>query len=160
VPLLEDILGTWPELRVNIDPKQDGSVAPLLAVLERTDAWDRVCVGAFSDRRLARVRRQSRHRVCTSLGPADTARLRLASIGVPTGRFAGGCVQVPTRAAGRRLVDRRFVTEAHRRGLQVHVWTIDERDEMIELLDLGVDGLMTDYPALLKDVLVERGQWL
>jgi glycerophosphoryl diester phosphodiesterase len=159
VPLLEDILGTWPDLRVNIDPKHDSSVGPLLAVLDRTGAWDRVCIGAFSDRRLARVRRQTNHRVCTSLGPADTARLRLASAGVPVGHFAGGCVQVPPRAAGRTLVDRRFVDEVHRRGLQVHVWTIDFRDEMIELLDLGVDGLMTDRPAVLKKVLVERGQW-
>ena len=58
-------------------------------------------------------------------------------------------------ARGHTLVDRRFVDEAHRRGLQVHVWTIDDRGDMEALLDLGVDGLMTDRPVVLKEVLVE-----
>jgi glycerophosphoryl diester phosphodiesterase len=159
IPLLEDILGSWPALRVNIDPKHDESVGPLVDALRRTAAWDRVCVGSFSDRRLAHVRRLTDRRVCTALGPADVARMRLASIGVPVGHFSGGCVQVPPRVRGRVLVDRRFIDSAHRRRLQVHVWTIDERDEMTRLLDLGVDGLMTDHPDVLKDVLVSRRQW-
>jgi glycerophosphoryl diester phosphodiesterase len=159
IPLLEDILGAWPDLRVNIDPKHDASVGPLLAVLDRTSAWDRVGVGAFSDRRLARVRRQTNHRVCTGLGPADIARLRLASMGAPVGHFAAGCAQVPTRARGRVLVDARFVEEAHRRDLQVHVWTIDDPEEMTPLLDLGVDGMMTDRPVVLKELLQQRGRW-
>jgi len=57
------------------------------------------------------------------------------------------------------LVDHRFVALARRRGLKVHVWTIDEPDEMHRLLDLGVDGLMTDRPTVLRDVLRERGAW-
>ena len=56
IPLLEDLLGTWPELRINIDPKHDAVVEPLATVLTRTKAIDRVCIGAFSDRRLARLR--------------------------------------------------------------------------------------------------------
>ncbi len=159
IPLLEDLLGTWPRLRVNIDPKADSAVGPLLEVLRRTDAWERVCVGAFSDRRLARIRRLSGDQVCTSLGPRDIARLRLAGTGVPVGRFAAACAQVPARAAGRKLVDHRFLAAAHSRGLAVHVWTIDEPAEMTRLLDLGVDGIMTDRPGVLKDLLVARGQW-
>jgi glycerophosphoryl diester phosphodiesterase len=160
IVLLEDLLGAWPDLRVNIDPKHDRSVGPLVDVIERTAAHDRVCVGAFSDRRLARLRKLTAGRVCTAMGPADVARLRLASTGVPTGRFAAACAQVPTRAAGRALVDRRFVEAAHRRDVKVQVWTIDDADEMTRLLDLGVDGLMTDRPAILKEVLTARGQWL
>jgi glycerophosphoryl diester phosphodiesterase len=159
IPLLEELLGSWPELRVNIDPKRDASVPALARVLERTAARHRVCVGAFSDRRLARIRRLMGDDVCTSLGPRDTIRLRVASAGVPVGTFAGACAQVPVRARGRVLVDARFVAAAHRRGLQVHVWTIDEPNEMRRLLDLGVDGIMTDRPAALKQVLIERGQW-
>ena len=52
-----------------------------------------------------------------------------------------------------------FVGAAHARGAKVHVWTIDEPDEMHRLLDLGVDGIMTDRPSVLRDVLVERGEW-
>ena len=75
------------------------------------------------------------------------------------GGFDGACVQVPTAMKGVQVVDRRFVATAHERGLQVHVWTIDDRADMERLLDLGVDGIMTDQPQVLKDVLLERGSW-
>ena len=161
IPLLEDLLGAWPDVRVNIDPKHDASVKPLVEVLTRTQAFDRVCVGAFSDRRLGRFRRLTQGRVCTSMGPAEVARLRAASFGAPVGRFsrACACAQVPAVAARRPLVDRRFVAAAHRRSLQVHVWTINDATEMERLLDLGVDGIMTDAPTVLKDVLQRRGAW-
>jgi glycerophosphoryl diester phosphodiesterase len=66
---------------------------------------------------------------------------------------------VPVRAGRLRVVERRFVAYAHRLGLQVHVWTIDDADEMNELLDLGVDGIMTDRVDVLRDVFINRGCW-
>ena len=159
VPLLEDLLGGWPDLRVNVDAKADAAVEPLAEVIERTGSIDRVCAGSFSGRRLTRLRRRLGPRLCTSLGPLGTVQLRLASLGVPVGRVPAACAQVPVRRGPVPVVDRRFVAAAHRRALQVHVWTIDERAEMEHLLDLGVDGLMTDRPALLKEVLTARGAW-
>jgi glycerophosphoryl diester phosphodiesterase len=159
IPLLEDILGEWPHARVNIDVKHETSVVPLVEVLRRTNSFDRVCVAAFSDGRLLRVRRLTGLRVCTALGPREIGQLRIASFGWPAGTIGGACVQVPPRLGGRTLVDRRFVDTAHRRGLDVHVWTIDHATEMERLLDLGVDGIMTDRPAILKQVLEQRGQW-
>jgi glycerophosphoryl diester phosphodiesterase len=97
--------------------------------------------------------------VCTSTGPGEIARLRAASFSIPVGGIGAACVQVPPRVGGRALVDRRFIDAAHRRGLPVHVWTIDDPTEMERLLDLGVDGIMTDRPLALKDVLQRRGQW-
>ena len=70
------------------------------------------------------------------------------------------CLQVPVRFGPIRVVDRRLVEEAHRRSLQVHVWTIDDANEMNRLLDLGVDGLMTDRPELLREVLIKRELWV
>src|SRR5947207_14458017 len=160
IPLLEDLLGTWPDLRVNIDPKHDGAVPALVEVLRRCDAVDRVCIGAFSDRRLGRVRSLLGPRVCTSLGPRNIARLRAASFGAPTGRLPSPCAQVPTGARGLTLVDARFMKCAHARDVKVHVWTIDDRAEMVRLLDLGVDGIMTDRPAVLREVLESRGEWV
>jgi glycerophosphoryl diester phosphodiesterase len=159
IPLLEDLLGTWPELRINIDPKHDEVVEPLATVLTRTGSIERVCIGAFSDRRLDRLRAMLGAGLCTSLGPAAVARLRAASYGVGRSRPAGCCVQVPPTARGHTLVDERFVKVAHGLDLAVHVWTIDEPDEMDRLLDLGVDGIMTDRPAVLRDVLERRGEW-
>ena len=160
IPRLEELLGTWPALRVNIDPKHDGAVDALARAIERTGAIDRVCVGSFSDRRLRRLRRRLGPRLCSSLGPLGTARARLASLGVPAGTLPAPCLQVPVRQGRVTLVDERFVQFAHRRQLQVHVWTIDEADEMERLLDLGVDGIMTDRPTVLRGVLERRGAWV
>jgi glycerophosphoryl diester phosphodiesterase len=159
IPLLADLLEAWPDVRVNIDVKHDGSVAPLVDVLAGLGANDRVCVASFSGKRLDRFRTLTAGKVCTATGPLDIARLRLAGAGAATGRFAAACTQVPVRQGPVVVVDRRFVAAAHRRGLPVHVWTVDDPAEMERLLDLGVDGIMTDRPTVLKEVLTGRGQW-
>ncbi|MGI8809489.1 MAG: glycerophosphodiester phosphodiesterase [Acidimicrobiales bacterium] len=159
IPLMAELLGTWPDVRVNIDLKHDASVAPLVDLINRTRAHDRVCAASFSGRRLDRFRRLSGGRVCTALAPLEIARVRCAGYGVRPGRLAGACAQVPVREGRVLILDRRFLDGAHRLGLLVHVWTIDDRAEMERLLDLGVDGIMTDRPTLLKEVLVRRGLW-
>ena len=155
IPLFEDILGTWPEIRVNIDPKHDGAVDALAEAIRRTNSVDRVCIGAFSDRRLARLRGLLGPRLCTSCGPKAVGRLLHGS----NASFAEDCAQVPSHRGKVVLVNERFVRVAHERRLDVHVWTIDDPDEMHRLLDLDVDGIMTDRPAVLKEVLQSRGQW-
>jgi glycerophosphoryl diester phosphodiesterase len=159
IPLLDDLLGTWPELRVNIDPKHDGAVEALAAAIVRCDAFDRVCVGAFSDRRVDRVRSLVGREICTGMGPRQVARLVAASRGVRSGRFTAQCAQVPPRQGRLPIVTDRLVRTAHRLGIVVHVWTIDDPAEMDRLLDLGVDGIMTDRPAVLREVLERRGTW-
>jgi glycerophosphoryl diester phosphodiesterase len=160
ITTMEALLDAFPDARFNIDPKMDAAVAPLAEALRRTNAWDRVNIAAFSDRRLLQLRRAVGRPVCTSMGPAAIARLRLAGYGVPVGPFAAACVQVPLTWKDRTLVDARFVQSASRRGIPVHVWTIDEPAEINRLLDLGVGGIMTDRPSVLKQVLEERGQWV
>ena len=160
IPLLEDVLGTWPELRVHIDAKHAAAVAPLVAAIDRTAAHDRVCIGAFSDGRVAALRRLSQGRVCTWMGRRAILALRAASFRLPSPRPKSPCTQVPIRQGRLSLLDRRFVVAAHRRGVAVHAWTINEREEMEQLLDLGVDGILSDRPSLLKDVFVERGLWV
>jgi len=159
IPLMEELLTAWPDLRVNIDLKHEASVAPLVEVIERTVAHDRVCAASFSGKRLDRFRRLTGGRVCTAIGPYDIGRLRCAGFGMRPGSFVGACAQVPVRQGPVLILDRRFVGGAHRLGLPVHVWTIDDPTEMGRLLDLGVDGIMTDRPTVLKEVLVRRGEW-
>jgi glycerophosphoryl diester phosphodiesterase len=160
IPRLEELLTAWPDVRVNIDPKQDGVAEPLAAAIIRTGSVDRVCVGAFSDRRIAVVRALVGPALCTSMGPREVAHLVAASRGLPgRGRLRSPCAQVPPSQGRVALVTPRFVDTAHRLGVQVHVWTIDDRHEMVRLLDLGVDGIMTDRPQVLKDLLTERGTW-
>jgi glycerophosphoryl diester phosphodiesterase len=155
VPLLEDLLGSWPELRVNIDCKADGAVEALVDTLRRCNALDRVGVGAFSDRRLRRIRALLGPGLCTSLGPWGVAGLVYGRPRRPVARAA----QVPVSAGPLTIVSPRVLAKAHALGLQVHVWTVDDPVEMNRLLDLGVDGLMTDRPTVLKQVLTDRGLW-
>lgn len=155
IALFEELMEQFPDARVNIDCKADSGVEALIASLKRLDCLDRVLVGGFSDARLRRFRSEFGAALCTSFGPRQIAALRL------TGRvpWGGEVAQVPVRHGRVTIVNDRFVDRAHHRELQVHVWTIDDADEMHRLLDLGVDGLMTDRPQTLKDVLVGRNAW-
>jgi len=159
IPRLEALLLRWPQARVNIDPKADACVEPLVALVDRLGAWDRVAVGAFSDQRLRRVRALSHGRACTSMGPRAVAVARIASLmrGGRMPRQGAECIQVPIRSGRIPIVTAGFVRAAHRAGLHVHVWTVNDPTAMHELLDLGVDGIMTDRPRVLRDVFANRG---
>lgn len=168
IPLLEDLLGTWPDIRVNVDVKHPAAVAPLVDAIRRTGSIDRVCVASFSQRRVAAVRRALGPRLCTALGPREVARLWLAAAVTRAAPGLGRvtstappapCVQVPDTLRRLRVVTPGLVDLAHRRGQRVHVWTVDDAPAMSRLLDLGVDGLMTDHLETLRDVLRARGQW-
>jgi glycerophosphoryl diester phosphodiesterase len=167
IPRLDELLAAWPDARWNIDIKHDTAVDPLIETLRRTDATDRVCITSFSDRRLSRVRRALGPSLCTVLGPVAVGSLRFASVLpasaatpmlAPLVRF--GAAQVPVRRGWMPLIDDRFVRTAHRAHLQVHVWTVNDEATMRRLLDLGVDGIMTDRPTVLKQVLAARQQWV
>jgi glycerophosphoryl diester phosphodiesterase len=162
VPRLADVLGSWPGVRFNIDVKADSAVGPAVEAVRQAGAYPRVLLASFSDARLRGLRAAVGPDVATSLGSRGVARLWAASrVGRGARRVTAGvaAAQVPPGAGPVRLVDRRFVDHAHRLGLQVHVWTIDEPDRMRELLDLGVDGIMTDRISVLRDVYQARGVW-
>ncbi|MBO0829554.1 MAG: glycerophosphodiester phosphodiesterase [Streptosporangiales bacterium] len=160
---LDELTAAWPDVRINVDVKEDAAVEPFVDTVRRTGALDRICVASFSDRRLRRVRAALGDRLCTSTGPAEIARLRLAAYG-PLLRAAvprrAGCVQVPVQAYALPIVTRGFVDTAHAAGLQVHVWTVNTRTEMERLLEIGVDGLISDELDTLRTVLTDRGTWV
>ncbi|MFJ9812445.1 glycerophosphodiester phosphodiesterase [Streptomyces sp. NPDC101158] len=160
LPLFQDLLEEFPEARWNVDLKTESSLVPLLDLIRRTDAWDQVCVSSFTESRIARAQKIAGPRLATSYGVTGVLALRLRSLGIPAALRAGAvAAQVPERQAGITVVDRRFVREAHARGLQVHVWTVNDPARMNSLLDLGVDGIMTDHLETLREVMTERGVW-
>ena len=162
VPTLAQLFDEFPRARYNIDIKSEGAV-PVLAefILER-EAWDRVLVGSFSPRRMAEFRRLTANRVPTSATPTEILLFRF----LPSARLADrltrgrvAALQVPYRHGRWTIATPGLVRRAHATGKHVHVWTVDDPEEMRELLELDVDGLFTDRTDLLKDVLVERGLW-
>jgi glycerophosphoryl diester phosphodiesterase len=180
IPRLEDLLAAWPSHRFNLDVKDVSAIAPLSAVLQRTNAWDRVCIVSFSANRLRATRHALGRPICmatTRLGTAAVwagARRQRGDTHRPGGsgparqRGARGvwplmkwlahtgirCVQLPVAIATPSFIER-----AQGLGLQVHVWTVNARPTMERLLDLGVDGIMTDETVALRDVLTARSQW-
>jgi glycerophosphoryl diester phosphodiesterase len=167
VASLRQVIEELPDALLNIDVKAGPAVRPTLDVLAKTDAWRRVCLASFSAVRLARLRRAAGSKVLTSCSPADALALRTrgwlrqARLG-----WAGALLPVPAQLAQLprkqgplTVVEPALVEVAHGLGMEVHVWTVNDPDEMRELLDMGVDGLVTDRPDLLRDVLAERGAW-
>jgi len=154
IPMLEQLLEEFPDHRFNIDAKSDAAAAALPAILRRTKALSRVCVASFSGGRLIRLRRDLGDTACTAAGPREIGRWR-------AGRVSGGfdVLQVPTSHRNVELVTRSTVARAHRAGIPVHVWTIDDPVEIDRLLDVGVDGIITDSLENLTGSLLRRGQW-
>lgn len=166
VPTLEELVEAFPDVHLNIDIKTDPATEPLARFLLARGLADRVMVGGFSPRRLDRFRRLTESTVPTSAHPGEVAAFVTAPTSGLARRLLRGRVaalQVPHRhrVAGLpiEVVNRRLVDRAHEAGMHVHVWTIDDPAQMHELLDLGVDGLMTDRTDVLRAVLLERGRW-
>jgi glycerophosphoryl diester phosphodiesterase len=157
---LEALYEAFPDARLNIDVKSDEVVEHACAVVEACAAADRTCLASFSHARLTRIRRRL-PAVSTSASSREVALVKLLPLALlrRLGRPPYICLQVPVDRGPIQVVTKSFVRKAHALGLQVHVWTIDDPDQMTRLLDLGVDGIITDRTDLLKDVLVARGTW-
>ncbi len=156
IPTLEELVTTFPDVRVVLDLKQSGIEDLLVAAIERLDLWDRVIVGSFRDSRLSRFRKRTKGRVATSSGPIETLRHLAAARSGRLSRITADALQVPVKM-GVTVVDQRTVDAAHGAGKQVHVWTINESAEMHRLLDMGVDGIITDEIEMLRNVMQDRG---
>jgi len=166
IPRLADLVEILPAARWNVDLKVPEAVDPVVELITRRRLHDRFCVGSFDERVLRRFRRRMAAaggpRLATTCGVMTAAVMTVPAAGRQLQRLlrdSGAVLQVPVQHRGVPVVTRRFVDRAHASGRHVHVWTVNERAEMEHLLDLGVDGLITDRTDVLKDVLVGRGLW-
>ena len=152
IPKLETALTQFPNALFQIDLKTDEVALPAMKVIENLNAFDRICIASFSSNRLQKVRKKFPD-TCLSMGPKEILKLLLASFGLYNKTIYGDCLQVPIYHYGIKLVTRRFVKYVQSIGLKIHVWTINDENTMRKLIDLGVDGIITDKPKLLKKLL-------
>ncbi|MFW5471949.1 glycerophosphodiester phosphodiesterase family protein [Knoellia sp. CPCC 206450] len=166
VPLLTELLEEFPTTRLNIDIKADTALAPTVETIRAHNAVSRVCIGSFSERRLRAARRALGPGLATAAGQVGTGLLRYSPAMLSRWLHTSAPVlQIPVayRTRGRELtlVTPGLLRIAHRLGKQVHVWfhpwSDEDATEMHRLLDLGVDGIVTDHIDVLRDVLAERG---
>lgn len=159
IPRVDAALADFPALNITFELKCDRVAAPLADAITRAGALGRVCVGSFSAARTAAMRRFLGPDLCWSPAHAGVAALWAAGFGLPIPRPGFALVQVPPVFRAIPVVTPRLVAAAARRGIDVQIWTVNERAEMIRFLDMGVGAIMTDRPGLLREVLRDRGQW-
>lgn len=152
IPTLEQVLVDFPDIRFNLDLKANAAVGAVAALVTRLGREDTVLVGAFSDLRIRRFRTLTGGRVATSAGPAAASAMWSASRARRAASRGVAAFQVPQSVSGRGVVDAKFVAACHSIDAHVHVWTVNDPDDMRALLALGVDGIVTDRPDLLNDV--------
>ncbi|MFW5811781.1 MAG: glycerophosphodiester phosphodiesterase [Alkalispirochaetaceae bacterium] len=161
LPTLEELFSALPEAQINVDIKvEDPRAATETARLIRSfRREERTAVASFLPGQLRRFRRLAPE-IVTSAHPGDV-RLFFAMSRLGVAGFLGNRVaylQIPEYHGNLRLLDRRFLLQAHRAGREVHVWTVNEPGEMRRLVDLGVDGIVTDYPSRLTAILEGGGK--
>jgi len=157
VPTLAEALRRYPGLRFNLDAKtEDPELARALAeVITAAGAEDRVCVGSFQDAQAERLGALLPR--CARFLPEKAAKCHV--LAARTKASGKDCPQgydladLPHRLGETRVVDAELVAYFHRLGVPVHVWTVDDESEMRELIALGVDGIVTDRPDVLRRVL-------
>lgn len=157
---LEETLDAFPDLRFNVDVKVERAVDPTVAAIRRTRAASRVLLTSFSDGRRLRLAALVPDAV-TSAGRAGVIRSRLTAFRGARARIienlrGAAALQVPERVGSVRFVTARFVEAVHRAGAEVHVWTVNDPADMERLLDLGVDGLVTDRADLAIPLIAAR----
>ena len=154
VPTLRDVLGRYAQARVIIELKEPAAdlARGVVAEVQRARAVERVCLGSFSVRAL-RAARAMDPSVATSAGGLEVRfALYRSWINLSPGRPPYQAFQVPETSGVTRVVSPRFVRLAHKAGVMVQVWTVDEPDDIRRLLDWGVDGIISDRPDVAVNV--------
>jgi glycerophosphoryl diester phosphodiesterase len=156
VPTLREVFAALPHMRFNIEPKQTvpSLAAPLCRLIREHGMGDRVLIASFSATTIEEVRRECPE-VATSAATGEVASfLTLHRAGLAASYSpAMQALQVPERAGALSVLTRDFVEAAQGRNLRVHAWTVNAEGDMHRLIEMGVDGIMTDYPDRLLKVL-------
>ena len=157
IPLLYEALDSFPDLRFNIDIKTEDAMENTIKIIQEMKCFHRTCLASFSSSRLNRIRKLAGPEVCTSSGQMDIFKLICKSLGISLKINSADCAQIPITQWGVPILTKRFLRIAKKENKLVHVWTIDNKEEMFKLIDFGVDGIMTDKPSILKQAMTERG---
>ena len=163
IPFFADVLDALPQTRFNVDLKTVGAVEPMVHLAGSATVRERILVDSFSQIRLSRFRALTRGTVATAMAPVGVAWTVFIPYLSQILASPGVAVQLPYRLKAGPInlavVTAALVARVHRMGKAIHVWTINEPEDMERLIDLGVDGIITDRPDLLKEILLRRDLW-
>ena len=156
IPTLEETLKQFPDTKFQIDFKTDEVVDPAIEIINKFPHIKKnICVASFSSQRLQKIKSKLSD-VTYSMGPHEVLKLLLKSFGIYRGEVGGDCLQIPIYRYGIKIVTKRFVDFCKRENIKISVWTINSTEEMDYLIDLDVDGIITDKPKALINLLASR----
>jgi len=156
IPTLEETLKQFPDTKFQIDFKTDEVVDPAIEIINKLPHVKKnLCVASFSSQRLQKIKSKLSD-VTYSMGPHEVLKLLLKSFGIYRGEVGGDCLQIPIYRYGIKIVTKRFVDFCKRENIKISVWTINSTEEMDYLIDLDVDGIITDKPKALINLLASR----
>ena len=156
IPTLEETLKQFPDTKFQIDFKTDEVVDPAIEIINKFPHIKKnLCVASFSSQRLQKIKSKLSD-VTYSMGPHEVLKLLLKSFGIYRGEVGGDCLQIPIYRYGIKIVTKRFVDFCKRENIKISVWTINSTEEMDYLIDLDVDGIITDKPKALINLLASR----
>ena len=159
IPLLSELLNSFTDCFFNIDCKVDETVQPLINLINNKDFINRVCIGSFSQKRINFIRKSLGKEVKTSMGPAEVILSKFLSYTSLGYNFKSSYTSIPIRRYGINLLDERNINYLKSNNQKVIAWTINDEDQMKMLINIGIDGIMTDNLTLLKKVLIEESLW-
>lgn len=158
IPLFEDVINNFKSINFNIDPKSNRAAFLLQKILIERSDLDRFCIGSHYQSRLNLFQLDQFKNMATSMSRMEVLKFfinryySLFSMNTP-------CLQVPVSFKGITIVSKKFINFVHEKNMKIHVWTVDSADTMQDLIDLGVDGIMTDRPSILKEILIKNNLW-
>ena len=159
IPLLSELLNSFTDCFFNIDCKVDETVQPLINLINNKDFINRVCIGSFSQKRINFIRKSLGKDVKTSMGPAEVILSKFLSYTSLGYNFKSSYTSIPIRRYGINLLEERNIKYLKSNNQKVIAWTINDEDKMKMLINIGIDGIMTDNLTLLKKVLIEESLW-
>ena len=144
---LGSLLEEFPRTKFNIDVKDFNTLIPTIEILDSLNVYDRVCVASFNSFILWRLKKM-RPQSCVSMGVLDTFLFKLFNILINE----IDCIQVPLKWRGLKVFNNKLVKKAHLHNFKIHVWTINDEEEMVKLINENIDGIISDDAVLLKSV--------
>ena len=159
IPRLSNVFEEFPEGLFNLDAKTWKSTKPIVDTIQNMGCRSRVCIGSFNDRRVNAIIKELGLETCHSMGTSNVIKFYLgAQLGIEQ-HFTSQCIQLPIKMFGISLTTRKVLSYARKLGIKIHFWTINNPVIMQQLLELNVDGIMTDDCVLLKEIMKEQNKW-
>jgi len=150
VPTFEEVLDAFTDVKLNVDVKSESAIVPMLELIKRRQAEDRVTLASFQTGNAVAIRRKG-YGGETALSLGEVASLiSLPALLWRQLPLTGTAAQIPTHRGPLRFDRAPFIAKCHSLGLRVDFWTINDPDEVARLLALGADGIMTDDPATMR----------